>query len=80
MIWWVIGAACWVGCGVVSAGLCNAEEQSRFPKLREPGDLGHWLLFGLVCGPIALVVAFFLTGFGRHGWRLHHIPPERRPR
>ena len=60
-------------CGLIAAGMVCANLQARFPKLavkdyRE--DLGFSLFFGLPLGPIAAIVALFLTGFAEHGCSL----------
>jgi len=63
----------WFACGTISAGFDFADNQGRWPSLAKEGrrkDLGDAFLMGLAGGPFALVVVFFSSGFGEHGWRL----------
>lgn len=59
----------WLMCGVVSAGILvayfNGKYEQDFRK-----DLSEGLLWGLIGGPITMLMGFFLSGFCRHGWRL----------
>ena len=64
-----IGIILYLSCGVIAAGI-------RLPYIRKDSsesfrsDLGESLLFGLVFGPIGLIIALFNSGFCEHGWRL----------
>ena len=60
----------WLLCGVAAAGLCYAWWREDAPFLDAREELGLALLMGLVCGPVALVIIWFVSGFGQHGWRL----------
>lgn len=64
--------AAWLACGIGGAGFCFAYFQGRYPTLaardrRE--DLGNACLVAMF-GPLGLVIAFCLSGFGEYGWRL----------
>lgn len=66
-------AAAWVACGIASAGFDFAYFQGKYPTIAKESrleDLGQALLLGIITGPVALVVAFCLGGFGKYGWRL----------
>lgn len=62
----------WLVYGVLAAGFGFAYFQGKYPVGRDDRaeNLGFWLLVGLVFGPIALLVSFFGTGFGKYGWKL----------
>lgn len=63
----------WAAPGLLSAGFTYAYFQGEFPKQAHASrrqDLGAALLMGILCGPMALIVAYCLSGFGKHGWRL----------
>lgn len=61
----------WIGFGVAGAGFQFAYFHGEFPSPTNwRDDLGIALLWGCVLGPIGLLMSFFLSGFGRHGWRL----------
>lgn len=67
-------AAFWVLCAVLTQGIMVAEFQARFPNLAVEDfrrDLGRGLAFGLMGGPISLLVAFLTSGFAERGfqWR-----------
>lgn len=77
-MWWFV--LLWIACGVLSAGFTFAYLQGLFPRHAAEGwreDLGQSLLFGLLLGPVMLVLSVFLSGFCRYGWRLW--PKERAP-
>ena len=60
----------WIVCGLVAAGWSNADFRHRYPEFHDRAAVGSELLWGLAGGPIAVVVAFFVTGFAEHGWNL----------
>ena len=64
---------CWLLCSIIAAGLLFAHAQTEWPSLAKQdyrSDLGWAILMSLYGGPMTLVVAFFMTGFARHGWKL----------
>lgn len=68
-------ALLWIACGIGGAGFSFSYWQSMFPEgapNRVRGDLGFSLLMGIWLGPVFLVIAYFLSGFGEFGWRLRH--------
>jgi len=71
----LICVALWFCCGVVCAGIylpyARHVWRSRF-NYRD--ELGVSLFMGLILGPIAALIMFFVTGFARYGFRL---PRER---
>jgi hypothetical protein len=63
----------WLACGLFATGALNAAERAQFPPRTSNGareSLGCALLIGLMGGPIAVLVAFFCTGFLASGWTL----------
>lgn len=73
MIWMAIAA--WFACGIVASGFSNAYEKARWPAIYDGRvDLGANLLWAIF-GPFSLVVIFFDTGFGQHGWSLSPRKP-----
>ena len=60
--------AAWIACGIGAAGFGYAHLESILPAPRE----SFWvsLIYGLCFGPLALVVTYVFSGYGRHGWRL----------
>lgn len=72
----------WTACGIVAAGISAAYFQRKFlPELAEDfyaEDLGASLLIGILGGPVSVVVAFLLFGFGKYGWTL--MPPRKKGR
>jgi hypothetical protein len=70
----VLAAIAWLIAGLVSAGFTVAFAQYEWPRsLAEKQyrqDLGFALFFGFAFGPIALVISFFMSGLGEHGWSL----------
>jgi hypothetical protein len=64
---------CWLLCSVLAAGILFAYEQKEWParaKKEYRCDLGWAVLISLLGGPLILVIAFFMTGFAKHGWKL----------
>ena len=59
-------------CAAFTASTTMAEFWYEFPLLQDENYLrenaGFGWLFGIVFGPFAFFVVFFLTGFARHGW------------
>lgn len=67
----------WFACGLVSVGLTNAYFGRKFQSVAAPReDLGMAIFLGLF-GPIALVVSFLMSGFGKYGWSLRCPPAQR---
>lgn len=59
----------WCICGIAAAGIFFPQfEESESESYRK--NLGEALMFGLVGGPLSLIVSFLLSGFCEHGWRL----------
>lgn len=67
----VIGVciAVWIVSAIGAAGLFFAYFQGKYGGDPDE-DLAMGLLFGLIGGPVTLFVAFFMSAFGKHGWRL----------
>lgn len=57
----------WIVSGLIGGGFVFAYTQSTY-KDDFDIDLGVSLLLGIVGGPVLMVVGFFWTGFGKHGW------------
>ena len=58
-------------CGILGAGILCADLQTKYWVLKEyRKDLMFSLCTGLAFGPIALVLAYFFTGFAKHGCSL----------
>lgn len=69
----------WVLCGIIAAGGTNANFRAEFQDLYESPHharegLGFSLLWGIVGGPISLVVSFAMTGGYAGGWTLDGTP------
>lgn len=63
----------WLCCGFFAACILYAHMQDSFPESAEDDrrtDSGMALLLGLLCGPTALLVAIFVSGFCEYGIRL----------
>lgn len=61
----------WLACGVAAAGMTYAHGRAEYPHVTSRRELlGVALGFGLLGGPVALVVSVFMTGFCEHGWKL----------
>lgn len=57
----------WITLGLIGSGFVFAHVQNEYKDdFRQ--DLVITLLLGIVGGPVLMVVGFFLTGFGKHGW------------
>lgn len=75
MNWLRVVIAAWALCGIAAAGFEVAYFQGKYKlsaKSEYREDLGHSLMFGLLFGPVALIVSFFAGGFGKYGWRLRN--------
>ena len=60
----------WLALGVIGAGFSHAQEKRRWPEIyRGREELGSNLIFA-IGGPLALLVCFAATGFGKYGWTL----------
>lgn len=63
----------WLVCAFITAGIFVASFQHEFPSIAKETyrqDLGMGVLYGLICGPVGLVVSIFTSGFCQHGWTL----------
>ncbi|MCG7851678.1 MAG: hypothetical protein MIO92_04075, partial [Methanosarcinaceae archaeon] len=62
-------------CGFLSVGIWMADVQERYPKIKDEYrfDLGISTLYGVLFGPITLVVFYALSGFAEHGCSLRRI-------
>jgi hypothetical protein len=65
----------WIVCGAFAYAIRFAYFQRKYPTLaqkdRRIDDMGAAMLFGLIFGPIALVIELFSSGFAEYGlkWR-----------
>ena len=62
----------WITCGIVAAGSWNAAMYASFHNCGRQGteDQAHFLIKGLIGGPLALVLALLDSNFARSGWSL----------
>jgi hypothetical protein len=62
----------WVICGIAAAGSWNAAMYENFHNCGRQGaeDQAHFLIKGVVGGPMALILALFDSNFARSGWSL----------
>ena len=70
MIFMILG---WLACSVLSAGMVIGHARGEWPSIAEEDyrkNLGFGFLFGILGGPITVVMLFFFTGFCEHGWSL----------
>lgn len=72
-------AALWIACGLIAGGFFNADHRSRFPELpstpeRARETCAMSMGFGLIGGPISLMLSPFLTGFYQYGWTISCAP------
>lgn len=61
----------WLICTVLSASMLLGHAQREFTDIAEEsyhGDLAFSWFMGLLAGPVALVAAFCMTEFARHGF------------
>lgn len=60
----------WVLCGILATGILFAYVCAEFPlEGCDRDDFSKSVFVGLF-GPLGLIVALFVTGFARHGWRV----------
>jgi len=68
----------WIVCGIVAAGLFNADlthdgyhwsSKARCERMMAQVQ-GMTLGWGIAAGPIGLVIATFASGFGYSGWQI----------
>lgn len=63
----------WLACAVATAGISFAYVKGRILGMAEEyyrEQLCYAWVFGIVLGPIGLVVAIIDSGFCKYGWRL----------
>jgi hypothetical protein len=62
----------WIACGIAAAGIFNASLYDKFHSCGRQGaeDQASFLVWGLIGGPISLVVAMRDSGFAHSGWSL----------
>ena len=60
----------WLLCGIGGAGFMVAHFNKGIGQAEFRDDLGTALLLAMVGGPFLLLIAFFCSGMGYHGWRL----------
>ena len=66
----------YVICSILCTGFFFANFQSQFPEIavkKKRQDLAVAVLIGLFSGLLSIIgvgVAYLLTGFGEHGWRI----------
>ena len=80
MVLIILAVVVWIACGIGAAGIVCAETNTRneqFPlwsatelKKKKRDNLSFSLTWGILGGPISLVVALGSTGFAQYGWRL----------
>ena len=75
----IIGMCVWLSCGVIAAGAFNADFRGRFPDLMQSPswaahNRGTALGFGIVTGPVGMIIITFLSGGFYHGWTLSAEP------
>jgi hypothetical protein len=73
MSWWIILPLLWIAPSPITAGICFAYFQAKFPSIAKQDrreDLGFAWFLALLSGPVGLVVELFMSGFAEHGWRL----------
>jgi hypothetical protein len=60
----------WLACSALTYAMNFADFQKSFPLIAEKyyrQDMAHSVAFGLILGPIGLIVVFFTSGFAEHG-------------
>jgi hypothetical protein len=83
MEWWQValivagGVVVYVVCIVLTVAILIADSKVEYkilwridPEGQYRETIGFGVLFGLMCGPIALLIMFFTTGFAQHGLTL----------
>lgn len=74
-----VGIFLWVCCGIGAAGSFNADMRGEHSKLHQsPSEASHTqgeaLAWGIMGGPMALVLSAGLSGGFYHGWTLTREP------
>ena len=59
----------WLLCALYTYGVTFAYFQGEYPKLDKASDRQFALAYSLF-GPLTAIIATFLSGFLKHGWRL----------
>ena len=60
----------WLVCAIITASAALGHFQRSCPsmaKIAYRDDLAMSWLFGLIFGPLGLIISFFMSGFCRHG-------------
>lgn len=74
----VLIAVSWIACGIVAAGLFNADLRYRFPDLDlledRRSDRAFSLRLGIFFGPFAIIVALIAARWWAAGWTLSARP------
>jgi hypothetical protein len=83
--WLILGAVgvVWVISAITATGWLFAHIQGSAPNVADElgrENLGMSVLFGMLCGilgPFGVLMAWLVTGFAEHGWRLRSKPSQR---
>lgn len=67
----------WLLLGLLAAGFTFAHTQHEYPDQSHRQALSFALMWGLVAGPIALLIVLAFEGFGEYGWRLKPTEEEK---
>lgn len=62
--------AAWLVCAIIASSIALRHFQNKYPRTTKEdyrSDLSFAWFFGLLFGPVALVVSFFLSGFCQYG-------------
>jgi hypothetical protein len=61
----------WIACGIAAAGIFNASLYKFHSRGRQGAeDQAYFIIWGLIGGPISLVVAMRDSDFAHSGWSL----------
>ena len=70
MLNYLLGVVVWLGCAILTTGLAVAYFENKYPSTvnREyRSSLAFGCAYGLLGGPLSLLIAFFLSGFAEFG-------------